>query len=230
MTSSSEEPRFDAGNGPTDRRSWQFGLKHLFGLTTLVALAAALIAAFGARAVPPSVGILWTWLNLCGAFHFFQQGRAQKRLLWLAWATFLVSLALPSLRVFTTGWVYGWQAAMAVIQLPYFAVVKPSWSDVSVSAGLVCLVVNFANGLAVLMPLLIWRLGRGTGQRMGAALCLTAVSTWVLWDSQMLVGYYVWCVSFLLAQAALPVNRQLFGGTAALTIVLGALRASDPEW
>jgi hypothetical protein len=228
MTPSSEQPQLKAAAVAANRPQWQFGLQHLFGLTTLVAFAAALTAAFGPQLVVPSAGVLLAWLNLCGAFRIFQEGTAQKRLLWLAWATFLISLALPSVLVLTSSRVYGWQAVVAAIQIPYYAVVQTSWGDVSLFGGLVCLIIDCANLLAVLMPLLIWRLGRGKGKRMSEAICLSAVGTWVMWDSQMLVGYYVWCSSFLLAQVALTVNRTLFGGITALTIVLGAMTTNDP--
>src|SRR4051794_20413116 len=92
---------------PAARRpSWQFGLQHLFALTTLAAIAAGLAVTIGPRTLMASAGIVLAWLNLCGAFHEVQHGRRQRFLLWSAWGAFLVSFALPAMRVF--GPVYGW--------------------------------------------------------------------------------------------------------------------------
>ena len=91
---------------PAGQPPLQFGLRHLFGLTTISAIAAWLVAGYGPGTLVTSVGLLIAWLNQCGAFESLQSGRRQSVLLWLAWATFLVSLALPSIQVF--GPVYGY--------------------------------------------------------------------------------------------------------------------------
>src|SRR4029079_16977475 len=121
-------------------QAWQFQLRHLFGLTTIAAIGAALVAAYGAGTLLTSVGLLIAWLNQSGAFEHLQTGRRQIALAWLAWATFLVSLALPSVRVF--GPVLGFWAAWFAIVLPIDSVRKGE----PIKPGLaVFLAINIAN-------------------------------------------------------------------------------------
>jgi hypothetical protein len=47
----------------------QFQLRHIFGLTTIAAVAAALVAARGPGTVVACIGICIAWLNWCGAFR-----------------------------------------------------------------------------------------------------------------------------------------------------------------
>jgi hypothetical protein len=183
---------------------WQFGLAHLFGLTTLSAIAAALVAAFGLGSLPISIGVSLAGVNYAGLLRPLQSGRPQAALLWLAWATFLISLALPSLHVF--GPVAGWEAGWAVLAMPVEAVRKGDLLHVQL---LWFLMLDLANLLAVLLPLLVWRLRRSGGRWYAAVLCVVTISPWsVGWDTPMLPGYYVWCLSFLLALAALPIGRK----------------------
>ncbi len=201
----------------SSHHAWQFQLRHLFGLTTISAIAAALVAGYGAGTLLTSVGLLVAWLNQCGAFESVQSGRRQYVLLWLAWCTFLVSLVLPSVRVF--GPVYGFWAA-------WFALVGPAneiWKGESIKAGYALfLAIDIANLLIALLPLVIWRLHRGQGQGLAAALCLTMVASWcVSWDSPMLVGYYVWCASFLLALVAIRIQIWTLIAMVAAAVTVG---------
>lgn len=184
----------------------QFGLKHLFGLTTIAAGAAALVAWFGPGTLLTSVCVLVAWLNLCGLFNRLQSGTRQATSLWCAWAIFLISFALPSMNVF--GPVLGWGAAWFVLLAPVDAL---RGEKQVVPALLWFLWMDAANLLGGLLPVLVWRIGRGQGQWLGTAFCLAMVSTGtVLWDNAMLVGYFVWCGSFLLALAALPMRTKTF--------------------
>jgi hypothetical protein len=225
MTMSSDDQQVETSLPPMPGPPWQFRLQHLFGLTTLACIAAGLAAAIGPWTLVASAGIVLAWLNLCGAFGSVQSGRAQTWLLWIAWSVFLFSLALPSLN--GLGFDFGWQAAHAALLIPYWFV--RGWgfwgNGVSPGSAFVTLIVDLANVLALFTPLLIWRLKTGKGARMSAALCLVIPSTWIWWDPRMYVGYYVWCLSFALAQAALPINRWLFAGLVAIVTLFGAIRA-----
>jgi hypothetical protein len=167
-------------------------LRHLFGLTTLSAIGAALIAAYGAGTLLTSIGLLIAWLNHCGALEHLQMGRRQTALIWLAWATFLVSLALPSVRVF--GPVLGLWAA-------WFALIGPAnaiWKGEPVHADFALfLAIDIANVLISMLPIAVGRLDRGYIHGFTAALCIAMVGPWCVgWNETMLVGYYVWCASF----------------------------------
>jgi hypothetical protein len=201
---------------------WQFGLAHLFGLTTLSAIAAALVAAFGLGTLPISIGVSLAGINFAGLLRPVQSGRRQAALLWLAWAAFLLSLALPSLHVF--GPVAGWDALWFVLVMPFDAAREADLLHVPL---LWFLMLDVANLLAILLPVLVWRLRRGRGQWYAAALCVAMISPWsVSWDTVMLPGYYVWCVSFLLALAALPIERK----TLAAMIVSLLIHAAAAVW
>src|SRR5262245_37846915 len=172
-----------------DRPSWQFRLSHLFGLMTLSAVAAAVAAAFGPGSLMLSGGLTVAWLNWCGLFQPVQTGNRQTVLLIVAWTIFLASLALPSMRVF--GPVLGWNAAWFVLLTPFQALYKGEANHLTLYwfLGL-----DLANQLALMLPLLIWRLRRGQGQWLSALLCVAMVAVWIVgWDgSSMLLGYYVW--------------------------------------
>jgi len=211
------EHEWPAPSDLSDNITWQFHLRHLFGLTTISAIAAALIAAYGPGTLLTSAGLLVAWLNHCGAFESVQSGRRQSGLLWLAWATFLVSLALPSLKVF--GPVYGIWAA-------WFAIIGPAneiWKGESIQVGFaVYLAIDVANLLIAFLPLIIWRLNHGHGQLLTTVLCITMVATWcVSWNSTMLIGYYVWCASFLLALLAIRIHGWTLIAMTAAAVAIG---------
>jgi hypothetical protein len=168
---------------------WQFGLRQLFGFLTLVAMAAALVAAFGPRTLLASAGILIAWFSACGAFRGVQSGKRQELILATAWALFLLSLYLPVARV--PGDFYGWQAA-------FVCLCNPS-----------CFPSTAANILMALMPVIVWRTDAGRGEWLRIALCVAMPASWSFcWFAreQWYSGYWVWCASFLVALFALPVR------------------------
>ena len=194
---------------------WHFQVKHLFGLTTIAAIAAALVARWGLGTLLTSAGFLVAWLNVCGAFQGLQKDRRQAVLLWLAWAIFLISLALPSLTVF--GPVYGYGAAWFAITVPLEVI----HSDFFRRQIVWYLAVDVANVLAALLPLLIWRLHCGRGHWIAAALALSMVATWFpCWDSHMLVGYFVWYASFLVMLIAIPVRARTLAAMVGMAILV----------
>ena len=199
--------------------SWQFKLQHLFGLMTIAAVAAALAAGRGSGTLLTSAGFLIAWLNLCGAFRGVQTGRWRDAILWLAWGLFLLSFTLPSLTVF--GPVLGYGAAWFALVAPFEHVMK---GDV-LRPGLICyLAIDMANGLTVLLPLLLWRLRRGRGKWLSATLAISMVAPWfVCWDPHMLAGYYVWCASFLLVLAAITIGPRTLVAMLGLAVLVFAI-------
>ncbi|HUE74062.1 MAG TPA: hypothetical protein VMP01_24490 [Pirellulaceae bacterium] len=202
---------------------WQFRLKHLFAAMTYAALASAFVAWCGPGTLMVTGGLGIAILNHCGAFTRLQSGRMQLTLLWGAWFVFLISLLLPALSVF--GPIYGWGAAWYALTGP-LAVVSEGGRIVDFALPWF-LLMDLANLLAAALPLIIWRLAREGGQWLSAALCVAMVSTWfVVWDSGMLVGYFVWCGSFFLALVALPVRRWTLIAMLALAVIMGVIA----EW
>src|SRR5215207_6889457 len=133
-----------------DRPAWQFRLSDLFALTTLCSIGAAIAAARGPGTLLLTGGVILAFANWRGAFAPLQHGRRQTYLLWLAWCLFLLSLVLPSIRIF--GPVAGWGAAWLAIAAP----LEGLWSaEIEVENPCYLLWhegINLANGLMLLMP------------------------------------------------------------------------------
>jgi hypothetical protein len=224
QTESPCERQLDEGYCPEEifAARWQFGLRHIFGLTTLTAIAAALVAAFGPGTMVLSLGVVITWLNVCGAFQALQNGRRRAAVLWLAWTVFLISLALPSIKIF--GPVSGFSAAWFALQAPPGMLFDPQGQPI---AAIVYAVLDIANALMLVMPALIWRLSRGRGRLLGIALCLVMVGPWCLaWNPEgFLVGYYIWCASFGLALIGVRISGRTLMGMMAAAAVLAAVVA-----
>jgi len=204
------------------RPPWQFRLSQLFGLTTLSAIAAAVAAARGPGTLFLSIGVMLAWLNWRGALEPLQSGQWQMILLGLAWNLFLLSLALPSMVIFSP--VDGWEAAWLAFILPLNAIRRGDIFHLHLPW---CVGNAVSNILMALVPLVMWRIRHGRGQWLTAALCLAMVFPWsVGWDTPMLPGYYVWCGGFYLALCALPIRA----GTFAAMVALAALLGVAAEW
>jgi hypothetical protein len=200
-----------------DRSTWQFRLSDLFALTTLAAVAAGVAAACGPGTLLLSAGVVLAFVNWRGALAPLQHGRRQVIVLGLAWCTFLISLALPSIQVF--GPVAGWGAAWFAIAAPVEAIRKNGFTE---PALLWHFGIDLANAWMALLPLLMWRLRHGHGEWFSAGLCIAMIFPWsVGWNTPMLVGYYVWCCAFYLALCALPLRWQTLATMVLLAVLLG---------
>jgi hypothetical protein len=215
-TANRESPTLRAES--VGRHTWQFQLRHLFGLTTISAIGAALIASYGAGTLLTFAGLLVAWLNYCGAFERLQVGRRRAALVWLAWTTFLASLALPSIKVF--GPVLGFWAAWYAVMLPADAIYR---GELLMKPGLLLFAsINIANVLISMLPITLCRFPRKHIQSYMTALCIVMVGPWcVSWNETMLVGYYVWCSSFILALLAIPVRIWTFVAMVAAAVLIG---------
>ena len=194
-----------AGISAERSRGWQFSLWELFALMTFVALATALAVAYGPGTLLNSFGLMLAWLNMRGAFQGLQQGGRQRAILGLAWVMFLGSLALPAIKIF--GPVSGVSAAWFALMLP----VESLWKHKLFRGLPIYVAINIASGLMFLLPLIIWRLGRGKGLWLSSALCAAMPVSWSFaWNpNDLLVGYYVWSISFWLALVGIPVRPRL---------------------
>jgi hypothetical protein len=199
---------------------WQFRLRHLFAVTTTAAIGSAFVASFGSGAVITLIGSIVACLNLLGMLAPLQRGRPQAVVLGLAWIAFLASLALPSVTILGPAYGYGlaWFSIIAPIQTVIHNEIEPE----AVPYGLM----GCANVLMALMPLLVWRLAIGRGQRWCTALCLVIVAPWVAgWGAGLLVGYYVWGASFILALVAIPLRKHIAIAMVVEGIALGIFRS-----
>ena len=166
--------------------------------------------------------MLLAWCNFRGAFESLQSGRRQTAVLALAWATFLISLALPSITVF--GPVLGISAAWFSIAGPIESMFQYGQPAFGVGV-IIYLVIDVANLLMLLLPLLVWRLHRGRGRHFGAALCIVMPASWcVAWDPvNLLLGYYVWCVSFGIALLAIRIRMPVLIAMLGVATTLAAI-------
>jgi hypothetical protein len=196
-------------------RAFQFSLADLLGLITLTAVAAALAAARGPESLVLSGGLIISIASWRGCFKAVQSRRYQIAMLLAAWGLFLVSLFLPCMG--PPGMVYGWAAAYWSAILAWMALGN---REALPFDALWFLSFCFANLLIVLLPVLAWRIRRGGGRVFAAILCVAMVSPWsIAWNAEMQFGYYVWCVSFLVALIALPMRA----GTLAAMLLMAAL-------
>jgi hypothetical protein len=194
---------------PTNRGGWQFSLKDLFGLMTYAAAASGLVVWFGPGTLMTSIGLLIAILNVRGVFARLQRGRTQWVLLIIAWGVFLVSLALPCVSV-GAGYAWGVQAAWMYLASTFELLVYQEGMEFGPHLFWV-VAIDLANLLMAALPILLWRLSRQCGQWFAATLCVAMTSAWVTnWKGDLLVGFYLWCVSFQLALVAIPLTRKTF--------------------
>lgn len=200
-------------------RHWQFGIRHLLGLMTYVAVMLGIATWQGPHTLMATCGLGLALLSHLGALERLQSGRTQLVLVSLAWVTFLVSLCSPCL----TGsfQIYGWQAGWIYLMAPVQAIFSTDTNIQPVDWPWI-ISINVANVLQTLLPLLIWRLGRGRGQVLATLSCLAMVGPWttLVMATDLYVAYYIWCASFMLLVIAVPVNRSTLIGMTCLAVLL----------
>jgi hypothetical protein len=182
---------------------WQFRLWHLFALMTYVAVVVAVARKWGIETLPMTIGLGIAWLNYSGALWFLQRGKLQLAVLFIAWGLFLGSLFLPT----HTQWApEGWLAAWWVLYLPVEVVKQQSWEEIP---KFLCWVpvIDAANLSQLLLPLTAIRLQMNRGKYLVAVDCVSMVAVWMFADQTAASGYILWCISFLLALTAMPLNR-----------------------
>ena len=199
--------------------NWQFGIRHLLGLMTYVAVMLGIAMWQGPQTLMVTTGLGLALLSHVGAFQRLQSGRTQLILVGLAWVLYLVSLCTPC----TTGsfTVYGWQAAWIYLYGPLEALIKEN-SDFQLFAWPWIFTIDMSNVLQVTLPLLIWRLSRERGQVLSVLSYLAMVGPWttLVMATDLYIAYYVWCVSYMLLVIAVPVNRLTLISMAGLSVVL----------
>jgi len=215
------QPQLEAtAAGVTSQQTgnWQFGIRHLLGLMTYVAVMLGIATWQGPQTLMVTTGLGLALLSHLGAFQRLQTGRTQLVVVGLAWVFYLVSLCTPC----TTGpfTVYGWQAAWIYFYGPVEALLKKD-TGFEIFAWPWIVTIDMSNVLQLTLPLLIWRLSRKRGQVLMVLSCLAMVGPWttLVMANDLYFAYYVWCASFMLLVNAVPVNRLTLIGMAGLAVV-----------
>jgi hypothetical protein len=201
MSHESLPPTAESASPP---KRWQFRLWHLFAVTTYVAVVIAMARRWGIETLPVTIGIGIAWLNFAGALSFLQQGKLQLAILFVAWGMFLGSLFLPT----HTEWgVPGYAAAWFVLGAPLDICRRPNWLLQLTKYLCWALFIDVANVLQLLLPVTAVRLLIGRGKYLAAVNCVSMVAVWAIAGPTAASGYILWCASFLLTLAAMPLNR-----------------------
>ena len=203
---------------PSPPKRWQFRLWHLFALTTYVAVVLGIATWQGPPTLMVTLGLGLALLSHLKAFEPFQRGRTPLVLVGLAWVTFLVSLCTPCATGLTT--ILGWEAAWFYYWAPVSEMFDKDQTLQPVAWPWV-VSVDLSNLLQALLPLYLWRLRQGRGRVLATLNCLAMVAPWItlIFAPQLLVGYYLWCISFMLLVIAVPVSRGTLIGMIGLAVL-----------
>jgi hypothetical protein len=214
---------------PADKPRWQFSLRDVFGFTAAAASAAAVARFTAPGAFVLAAGLYLAWLNSRGRLEQVQTRRARPKVFWAAWLLLGVSLFLPAMKGCNNTVHQGWETATIAAQWEFSAageiLVKrntPSAEELPEALGFAAwmTLINLANVLALLSPLLLWRLQRGQGQWFGAALAVAAVAVWsVPLSDGMLIGCYMWCAGFLVLTMSYRIGWRVFAAMTAVAAV-----------
>jgi hypothetical protein len=216
-----------AASSPGER--WQFGLRDAFWFTAAVAATAAVARFKGPGIAVLSMGLYLGWLNSRGRLERIQTRRARPKIFGAAWLLLGLSLFLPAMKGCNNVKYRGWETASMAAQWQVGAanevllkgnLPEPEEQFKAIVFGVRMTLINLANLLALFSPFLLWRLQRGQGERLGAALAVSAVAVWsVPVDFGLLVGCYVWCAGFLALTIACRIGWRVFAAMAALAAI-----------
>jgi hypothetical protein len=225
----------DKSASADDAVPWQFSLREAFWFTTAAGGAAALVRFRGLGSLVLSLALLFAWLNVRGRLAKLQTRRARPKVFYAAWLLLGASLFLPAMKgcnnTVHRGWETASMAAKWEIGAAYEVLVKadlPSLEEApaAIDFGVRLTLINLANLLALLSPLLLWRLQRDQGQCLGAVLAVSAVAVWATpMGSELLIGCYVWCAGFLALTISYRIGWRLFGVMTLLAAVFAATAA-----
>ena len=219
---------------PLDLRPPQFTLRFLFLLTAVVAATTALAVGWGISTLPASIGMAVSAANAAGMLAYVQRHtQARAAIVTAAWGFFLLSLALPSVIVF--GEVSGWAAAWTVLTIipnviahilgfndPSESMVKP------IGALLLYGPLSVANFILILAPLCLWLQRYRWSWWITQIAPICASAAWIIFalddGTKALVGYYVWCASFLIFISSQRIAWQTWCGMMATIGLMIALK------
>lgn len=221
----SEATGVDAAAGEPGR--WQFGLADLFLLTTGIAAATALATWKSIGTLPMSVGVIAVLFKLARRGPFAKEIGARRKWVMAAWGLFVVSLLLPTAKGCNNKYIYGWQASSMAVGAEVDMirkVIAPEdesefWTEPAqtVMGVLFFSLINIGNLAMLLLPLW-YRIGKRRGYSEPPAWCasvfvLSATSAATFgWDNgTLLVGYYVWSLSFLVALVNMRIRWWMVG-------------------
>jgi hypothetical protein len=212
-------------------RSWQFSLREAFWFLTAAGGAAALVRFKGWGSLVLSLGLYAAWLNVRGRLGDVQTARRRPKVFYAAWLLLAASLFLPAMRGCNNSTMKGWETAhlcavaeAAAVERFVIKGERPQAEElprVVKEVGWITLL-NLANLLALLSPLLLWRLQREKGQWLASASAVCAVAVWTvpLKDPHVLIGCYVWCAGFLALTLPYRIGWKAF---AAMLLLAAAL-------
>ncbi len=210
---------------------FQFRLYHLFWVTFLVAVIAVVAKSFGPGTLPLSIGLALACLNAQGFFGFLQRKGTRPRVCYVAWLLVAVSMLLPSAKGCNNEQIQGWKMAQIVFVGEGNMLHEAATSQKPLGVGDCMLIIrltliNLANLLIVISPLMLSRLQQGQGRLMGNALAISAVSVWLIsWENGggYLVGYYVWAGAIALLLVTIRIRWRMFAAMVILGLVIVAI-------
>lgn len=213
----------EAGRPRSSPQRPQFSLRALLIGVTVASVILALYAKRGLGTVPLSLGLLLSGLSWRGRLARLQTETTRPKLYLSGWLLVGMSLLLPSVGGCQTT-LKGWEAAyfcagieveMIHNSLQADAELEPQvWSDEFAYFSLL----NLANLMFLLSPLVLWRLQRGKGRWLTTINAAALTAVWFVplgAGSDYRVGYYVWCGGLTLLHLA---HRLHLGGL----LVIGA--------
>ncbi len=200
----------------------QFNLRALFALTAWVAMLLAVAVSSRSAWLMAASGFSVTAMNCAGKLTAIQTPRKHRHAVLLAWLLLLSSLMMPAVRGCGDDVVPGYRAAAvaALYQVrPPVEQPSESWLPAYLEFSLL----NFANLLLIVSPLLIHRVERGKGQVYGTLLAAGATAMWCMPIGEppgsLLAGYYVWSLAPLCLLASIRLRWWVLVPMAALALV-----------
>lgn len=194
----------------------QFSLRDLFAATTGVAAACGLAAWQGVGTLAYSLGLLLSLFNATGRLSYFQSTTMRPKCFYLAWGLLFTSLfvpAVPGCNDDLAGWQVAAMVATSGVQEAGKLFDPENEQPLQQTAfSLVAFgLLNLANTLALLSPLLLYWLQRGRGKWLGIALAVCSVVAWsVGWGEGLLIGFYLWSAGFAILLTAYRINWGTF--------------------
>lgn len=200
----------------------QFNLRTLFALTTWIAMLLAIAASSLSAWFMAALGFSTTAVNCAGKLSPIQTWRGRRGAMLLAWLLLLASLMMPAVRGCGDDAVPGYRAA-AVAALYQVRPPVDQPAETWVAAYLEFTLLNLANLLLILSPLLIMRVERGRGQILAALLSCGATAMWCMpvgeRPGSLLAGYYVWSLAPLCLLASIRLRWWVTAPMVALAIL-----------
>ena len=230
---SAPEPSFPPAEKPqltTDaaelRWSRQFTLRGLLIAVALAAVASALCAAKGIGSLVLFIGLVATWFSWRGYLSRLQTSSARPKMFLSAWLLVGMSLFMPAFGGCQTE-VKGWECAYFCAGIEYElirdSVVESDQSRLLTTEALTFTLLNLANLMFVLSPLMLYRIWRGKGQFLTTLLAISLPMVWLVpidAPMQYRIGYYVCCAGLTQIHLSYRTRTMALGAMWLMTLIL----------